>query len=68
MIVELGSVGKKLKLFNALDRAFAQKVDIPFSIMTEIPDYAMSQYKFMGRLATIIREIKPHIRTKVNIS
>ena len=65
--VELSSVGEKLKLFMALDRAFAAKVPVSFSVMTEIPQYAMSQYRFMGRLASLIRERHPSLRTKVCI-
>jgi hypothetical protein len=73
--VELSSLADKMTIFNSLKASIQkQKQDktgkksrIDFSVSTEIPQYALSSYKFLGRLSKVWRDNDKGIKTKVSI-
>ena len=67
LLVTLTTPGERAKLYNAIDRATRAGKQLGFSVTSEIPKYAIPTYKYMGRLATIIRAQFPELRTRVNI-
>lgn len=65
--VELSSIGDKIRLFEAMTRASKAGKKFDFSVSTEIPKYALQRHKRMGRLAKILRDHEPELKTKVVI-
>ena len=67
LLVTLTSPGERAKLYTAIDRATKAGTKLGFSVTSEVPKYAIPQYKYMGRLANIIRDQFPELRTRVHI-
>ena len=67
LLVTLTTPGERAKLYSAIDRTTKAGKQLGFSVTSEIPKYAIPTYKYMGRLATIIRAQFPELKTRVNI-
>ena len=67
MKVTLASPGERIKFYNAIEHAVSNEINLPFSVNSEIPQYAISAYKHLGKLASIIRENDGDIKTRVGI-
>ena len=67
LLVTLTTPGERSKLYHSIDRAVKSGAQLGFSVTSEIPKYAISSYKFMGRVATVIRSQFPELKTRVNI-
>ena len=65
--VELGGVGDKIKIYQAVDMLIKGGKKLPFQINNEIPDYVIKAYKTQCRVATHIRKRDPNIKTRVGI-
>ena len=67
MLVNLASPGERAILYSHIDKAVKAGKQLNFSISSEVPRYAISTYKYMGKLASIVRTQYPELRTRVNI-
>lgn len=67
LLVTLTSPGERARLFASLERAHRDGKQFSFTISAEIPKYAIHSYKYMGKLASIVREEYPELRTRINI-
>lgn len=67
MKVELQSPGERIKLYNAIDLAVSNNIQMEFSVSSEIPRYAINAHRLLGKLAAIIRQQNPDTKTRVAI-
>ena len=65
--VELGGIGDKIKMYQAVDRMIKEGKRVVFQMTNEIPEYAIKAYKNQCRIATILRKYDRDIKTRVNI-
>ena len=65
--VELGGVGDKIKIYQAVDMLIKGGKRLTFQINNEIPEYAIKAYKTQCRVATHIHKRDPNIKTRVGI-
>jgi len=67
MRVELAGQEEKAILFQTMERALSQNKPVPFSVMHEIPRYAINAYKYCNNVAAVIRGSEEGMRTRVQI-
>jgi len=65
--IELGGVGDKLKIYQAIDHLVKSGKKVSFQINNEIPEYAIKAYKTQCRIATYIRKMNVNTKTRVSI-
>jgi hypothetical protein len=64
--IELGSLGDKIKLYEAMIESLTHK-HVEFSLTSEIPKYALPKYRRLGKLAKALRDNDRRMKTKVTI-
>ena len=67
MRIKLGSVGDKLKVFEATRKLVAQGGNIPYEFQNEIPRYALGVNKQLHRMAMEIRKMDRGIKTRIGM-
>ena len=65
--IQLGSLGDKIKVFEAMTALADKNKMVDFSFSTEVPRYALPRFKKLGRAAKALRQIEVGIKTRVVI-
>ena len=66
--VRMGSVGDKLRVFEAMRRVTASgNHQVPYDFQNEVPKYALSTHKQLHKLSVEIRKIDKDIKTRVTM-
>ena len=65
--IELGGVGDKIKIYQAIDHMIKTGKRVTAQVNNEIPEYALKAYKTQCRIATHIRRRDTNLKTRVSI-
>ena len=65
--IELGGVGDKIKIYQAIDYMIKNGKRVTAQVNNEIPEYAIKAYKTQCRIATYLRKRDASIKTRVGI-
>jgi len=64
----LASLGDKIRIYHAFEKAVKEHKVLPFSVTNEIPQYALGSYKHHMKVAAEVRAMNPGVKTRVGIA
>jgi len=68
MRIELASKGEKVKLFQAIEETIKKRTcTLTATFSNEVPQYAMNAFKYLSRVAALMRRNDSNLKTRVNI-